>query len=458
MFEFFSKFIGKNNPVNPLASVKDDFKNQITDESLNISVHVMPKRFRVAAHLAKKSRSAGTAILFGGIVLLFLLGGAGYYYIFVKQAARTGKEPLADETENQNETVPATDDENVQKEKEKAEAEMIEDAKQNYLSYKKSLAEADTLDDYERAFASLAGADLLADWQDLKVKADKLGEDKKEEFLALLKNFRPLAAEIESVMSGAVKDNGVSLSAGATGFTVAADLAGSNGSWKLTEESGFEYLDADNATTTPDGWLNANETPKLPENEIEYKPGSDADADGLTDKEEEILGTNFESNDSDADGYPDLSELNNYYNPAGAGRLAENPGIKKYSDIALSFEILYPAGWSEEKSGGEAIILRSSDNQFLQALIQPNPDKEDIEAWYLKQFDITAVPDDWKTEKETLDGQTVWQGIKSPDGLTMYLTDADKEYIYVLTYSPGEGRTLDYQNIFNMVIASFTLL
>jgi|GEM_PF-1191670 len=456
MFNFFNKFIHKNKSANPPAPVKDENKNPAPDEPLNISIHVMPERFRTAAHSARKSKSAGMAILLSGIFLLLFLSAGGYYFIFVRQKSNAPKEPATVETGN--EITPAEENENEQEQKEKAEALKIEDAKQSYMSFKKSLAKAGSIDEYERTYASLAGAELLGEWQALKEKADKLGENEKEKFLTLLKNFRPGAGEIEQGLSGEITESQTVLSASAAGFNVTAELSGESGNWKLLKETGFEYFDEKNATTTLAEWLTANETPKLPENEIEFKSGSDSDSDGLTDKEEELLGADSEKADSDADGYSDLSELNNFYNPAGAGRLAENAGIKKYSDASFNFEILYPAGWSEEKSGGQAIILRSPDNHFLQALIQPNAEKEDIEAWYLKQFDITAVPDDWKTEKETLDGKTVWQGIKSPDGLTMYLTGADKEYIYVLTYSPGEGRTLEYLNIFNMVIASFTLL
>ncbi|MFA6106564.1 MAG: hypothetical protein WC745_02710 [Patescibacteria group bacterium] len=455
MFKFFKKFGFKGGSANTDPPVKDEKKKAEVSEPLNITVHVMPERFRTAAHLARKSKSAGMVILIGGIVLLLVSGGAGYYYIFVKQKAGTEKKSATDVAEDQNKNAPAAEDENIQEEK--VAAQKIEDAKKSYLDFKKSLAEAGTLENYERVYASLAGAELLAEWQALKEKIDKLGEDEKEKFLALLKNFRPGAGEIEQGLSGEVSAAGVNLSAGSAAFAITAGLSGDNGNWRLVNESGFEYFDDNNATTTLAEWLSANETPKLPESDIEYIPGSDSDADGLIDKEEAILGTDSASADSDADGYPDSEELNNLYNPAGSGKLTDNQGIKKYSNSSFNYEFLYPAGWSEEKSGGEGVIFRSPDNQFLAMLVQPNADKEDIEAWYLKQFDIASAPAEWKTEKVGPDGAPIWQGVKSPDALTLYVTDADKEYIYVLTYSPGEGRTLDYKNIFEMMIKSFTL-
>ena len=50
----------------------------------------------------------------------------------------------------------------------------------------------------------------------------------------------------------------------------------------------------------------------------------DTDRDGLTDREEvKVYGTNPREKDSDGDSYPDGDEINNGYNPRGAGKLLE---------------------------------------------------------------------------------------------------------------------------------------
>jgi hypothetical protein len=50
--------------------------------------------------------------------------------------------------------------------------------------------------------------------------------------------------------------------------------------------------------------------------------GQDSDNDGLADDLEKSIGTNYQSPDSDKDGYNDLDEIKNNYNPNGSGKEA----------------------------------------------------------------------------------------------------------------------------------------
>lgn len=54
----------------------------------------------------------------------------------------------------------------------------------------------------------------------------------------------------------------------------------------------------------------------------------DSDQDGLTDKEEALLGTKSDTADSDGDGYDDLTEIRSGYDPAGQGKLTNNRNLK----------------------------------------------------------------------------------------------------------------------------------
>ncbi|MBU4141842.1 hypothetical protein KKE99_03140, partial [Patescibacteria group bacterium] len=45
----------------------------------------------------------------------------------------------------------------------------------------------------------------------------------------------------------------------------------------------------------------------------------DADDDGLPDRIEKNIGTNFEKNDTDGDGYADFTEVKNGYSPFVSG-------------------------------------------------------------------------------------------------------------------------------------------
>lgn len=59
---------------------------------------------------------------------------------------------------------------------------------------------------------------------------------------------------------------------------------------------------------------------KIPVAVIDGYSGHDTDGDGLPDTMEEALGTGVNTRDSDGDGYDDGTEINNDFNPLGAGR------------------------------------------------------------------------------------------------------------------------------------------
>ena len=63
---------------------------------------------------------------------------------------------------------------------------------------------------------------------------------------------------------------------------------------------------------------------KIPIGIITPNQGIDQDQDGLTDVLEEILGTDSTKSDTDGDGYNDLEEIINNYNPLGSGSLTRD--------------------------------------------------------------------------------------------------------------------------------------
>jgi hypothetical protein len=184
---------------------------------------------------------------------------------------------------------------------------------------------------------------------------------------------------------------------------------------------------------------------------ISFTPGSDQDKDGLTDKEEALFGSNPNNTDSDGDGYNDFAEVNNLYNPAGQEKLESSSAIKNYVNTTYKYSLLYPVSWSLNKIGGDdSVIIQSSDNHFIQIIIEPYSKKESIEEWYKAQFGVAEL----LREIFTRDG---WRGIKSDNDLILYLTDSNNNYLYTITYNLGENTVLEYKNIFEMLIKSFAI-
>jgi hypothetical protein len=178
--------------------------------------------------------------------------------------------------------------------------------------------------------------------------------------------------------------------------------------------------------------------------------GMDSDNDGLTDVEEIILNTSTTTADTDGDGYTDGSELINLYNPAGKGKITENTAVASYENKTFAYNLLYLSTWQTSINGGDdSLMFRSADNQFVQIIVQPNVNKITLEEWYMEQLGVLTV-----NEADRVSGLN-WQGVKSPDGLNIYLMDRKQNYIFSLTYNPGGGNILEYTNIFQMMVKSF---
>lgn len=178
---------------------------------------------------------------------------------------------------------------------------------------------------------------------------------------------------------------------------------------------------------------------------------TDTDADGLNDAEEAILGTNANLADTDGDKYNDLTELIGGYNPSGNGKLVNDVNIKKYVSAAYKYSILYPQSWKLDLvDKGASVIFTAADQSFIQVVTQANDKKLSIKKWYETEF-ATIV----------LDPQVVkynnWEGVKSNDGLIVYLTDKDLKNIYIISYTPVSDQTLSYLNIFEAMMRSFTV-
>ena len=185
---------------------------------------------------------------------------------------------------------------------------------------------------------------------------------------------------------------------------------------------------------------------------IETPPLLDSDADGLTDDEEAALGTNISLPDSDSDTYGDLSELGNGYNPSGPDKLTASSYLTRYQNQTGKYEMYYPATWTLKSLNNDyATLISAPDNSLMQISIQDNPNIQNISAWYSATF-----------PEETVSGSRLqkgagWEGVMGEDSLNFYLTDSDRENIYIISYIPALSDRLAYPNIFNMIINSFVI-
>lgn len=179
-------------------------------------------------------------------------------------------------------------------------------------------------------------------------------------------------------------------------------------------------------------------------------PTLDSDADGLTNQEEVLYGTNAGNADTDGDGFRDGQEVLARYNPNGAGKLELNAGIKLHQNTTYSYSLLYPTTWAVGTLNSDKLItLTSMTGEFVQVSIQENASSLSAREWYL-----SLNPSASQTLLKDIASATL-TGVLGPDGLNAYLADA--RYIYHVTYNIGIKNEANYLTTFTMMYGSFLI-
>lgn len=198
------------------------------------------------------------------------------------------------------------------------------------------------------------------------------------------------------------------------------------------------------STTTSNG-----ETTEENGAKVDTVAPADTDSDGLSDQEEELIGTNINNSDSDGDHYLDINEFLNQYNPVGSGLLATNANFKKFDNTKYGYSLYQPASWKTNELGdADTVIFQAQDNQFIQIIVQDNSEHMAIDEWYRSQTNPSQFD---SSQKATINN---WSTIKTSDGLIVYMTDPGRKHIYVFNYNPGKSGILNYKNVFQMMINS----
>lgn len=401
----------------------------------NTEIYYMPDNFRKSNHTVRKQTTIpGTWVLGVSIFLLILLGGGLYMYwlrppfldgIFGSKQTTPAEIPQ--------DLIPVVSDDVTPVLEEKSDAVPASSAKQVYVTFRTELASATTADQYLAIYSKYATATKYETVKNEKEQLELANET--SGLLAILREKNSPMLDGTEDITEVSADNTSTLTIKKTNNRDSGkvDFVLQEGQWKVSEEV----------------WSNA-----IWEEEVstEFIPATDEDQDGLTNPEEVALGTNSKVSDSDGDAYGDLAELNNDYNPTGPGKIVENKSLEMYSNTTFNLSILHPKSWEKKVSSTEdSIIMTAPDSQFIQLLVQPNSEQEDIISWYKKTFNVENIP------ISQLVTHPEWDGVRTPDGLTAYITNKDKSYIFIVTYNLGNNRVLNYKNIFEIVLRSLKI-
>ena len=200
-----------------------------------------------------------------------------------------------------------------------------------------------------------------------------------------------------------------------------------------------------NENTNTETNTNTN-TSKIPAN----APTKDSDNDGLTDVEEELYGTKINKPDTDDDGFLDGEEVKNGFNPTGEGKIIKSDKVTIYENNEFGYSVYYPIAWIAEALNEEdarEVLFTSDTGEFMEVIVQDNPNGQTVEAWYKSQF-----PEYTLDELKTL---TINENpaILSEDGYTVYWSTDN--YIYALTYRYGTKKEVNFLTTFEMMYKSF---
>ena len=179
-------------------------------------------------------------------------------------------------------------------------------------------------------------------------------------------------------------------------------------------------------------------------------PSVDTDADGLTDAEEVLLGTNPDLADTDGDTYADRAEIFGGYSPLAIGAKLEGADLlATYTNPTYGYKAPYPKKWLADSldQTNKQVLFISATEEFFEILVEDNPLKKPIVDWYRSQSPALS---DVELNVTTVDSApAVW----SPDGLTLYI--GRDGLVYIITYNKGTVEQINWPVLFEYFYKNF---
>ncbi len=181
---------------------------------------------------------------------------------------------------------------------------------------------------------------------------------------------------------------------------------------------------------------------------------TDADNDGLTDKEEGVFKTDPGIPDTDGDSYTDGHEVYNLYNPEGKTpmRIIESGLVKEFINPQFSYKLYYPIGWIEDTVDTEyrQILFSTASGEHIEIrTFDRENDDIDFQAWFSKWGKDQKLEDIL-----SFDGALKQSGFRRKDYMAYYFMDDQR--VYVILYHPSATEnSINYRTVIKMMARSF---
>lgn len=428
----------------------ETLKNAITggmSKQGNVDIYAMPKEFQKHNTVAGNNFSMGAFVMIAGL-LLFLLAGAFTALYFLSPDTLTKITGIAfkipdEQTNKQVVTegdilalVPPVATTTAETATTTASSTIATSTppKETYLSYNIDLSKINTFSDYYSLITKYGSAYRISQIDSEKLIADSspdLGVSKVMELRKSIPILNTLAQITDTVSEQTAQLNIVLADNVSKGVV---DMLLENGQWKIDKE----------AWTLP------------PQNEqVTYIQGEDRDADGLTDKEEDLFTANKESADTDSDGYTDAVEVAGLYDPNKKnGKLVDSGKFGTYLAENGSFSIIRPSQWSQAKDNTDnSISFRGLDDHFIKIITVENYNKQNLDSLYINKFQVSQIDPLSRVENDS------WNGILSPDGVSIYIMPKiNQSKFYIVEYHvPNNTYVLEYKELFSAMLKSLVI-
>ncbi len=178
---------------------------------------------------------------------------------------------------------------------------------------------------------------------------------------------------------------------------------------------------------------------------------TDFDADGLTDAEEEVFGTDPSVFDTDKDEYYDGQEVGNLYNPKGLApvRIIDSGLVREYVAPADAYRLYYPVPWTVGTidPAGNTILITAANGDYIEVRQYPKNSGEDFGTWFGR-----AATSERITDLESGVNRFKISYLRRKDDLSAYVDMPNS--VLVLIYHPATNSPINFRHIFRMMLES----